>query len=416
METEPLVFRPVEPSQPPPEGVEDPMDLFHAAIRSPVTRLDYEKWLSYFTEFAKTDPRELVRVGKTDPKRVEGKILAYVGDMKAKGLKPGTIRPRLAPIKLLLEMNDVAGINWKKIGKVIPPATVAEDRAPTVEEVRAIAGDSDHRLKVAVLFMATGGLRIGALAGMRVKHVEPIEAGGVRLARVKVYPGTKEEYAALVSPEAWGALESYLAHRRENGEKVTGESPVFRTRYKDGEAGKPVAPIKPTAKKRARRKELDIQPHAIQGLIEHRLRLLGLRKGEKDGKGERYEFAAAHGFRKFFKTRAETVMKPLNVELLLGHDTGMSGRYYRPREAEILEDYLKALPSLAILNPVAAPEVAEEMKELRERLAALEAQRAGMGARDGSAADVLESLNRVLRANPALAEAVKAELLGKKKA
>ena len=52
-----------------------------------------------------------------------------------------------------------------------------------------------------------------------------------------------------------------------------------------------------------------------------------LAKGQK-----RHEFKAAHGFRKFFKTHAEQVMKPINVEILMGHSIGISDSYYKPEE------------------------------------------------------------------------------------
>ena len=39
-------------------------------------------------------------------------------------------------------------------------------------------------------------------------------------------------------------------------------------------------------------------------------------------------------------------MKPINVEILLGHNIGLSGAYYKPTEKEILNDYLKAVDGL----------------------------------------------------------------------
>jgi hypothetical protein len=54
------------------------------------------------------------------------------------------------------------------------------------------------------------------------------------------------------------------------------------------------------------------------------------------------------GFRKFFKSNAERVMRPLNVEMLMGHDSGISESYWRPTEKEVLEDYLKAVDFLTI--------------------------------------------------------------------
>ena len=41
-------------------------------------------------------------------------------------------------------------------------------------------------------------------------------------------------------------------------------------------------------------------------------------------------------------------MKPINVELTMGHDIGVSASYYRPTEKEVLEDYRLAIPLLTI--------------------------------------------------------------------
>ena len=50
---------------------------------------------------------------------------------------------------------------------------------------------------------------------------------------------------------------------------------------------------------------------------------------------KRHEWKAAHGFRKFYKSRAEQVMKPINVEITMGHDIGISASYYKPTEKEV---------------------------------------------------------------------------------
>jgi uncharacterized coiled-coil DUF342 family protein len=55
-----------------------------------------------------------------------------------------------------------------------------------------------------------------------------------------------------------------------------------------------------------------------------------------------------HGFRKFFKTMAETRMSPANVEILLNHDIGVSSSYYKPIEQQLLKDYLQAIDLLTI--------------------------------------------------------------------
>ena len=41
-------------------------------------------------------------------------------------------------------------------------------------------------------------------------------------------------------------------------------------------------------------------------------------------------------------------MRPINVEITMGHDIGISASYYKPTEREVLEDYLKAVRLLTI--------------------------------------------------------------------
>jgi len=66
-------------------------------------------------------------------------------------------------------------------------------------------------------------------------------------------------------------------------------------------------------------------------------------------------------------------MKPINVETLMGHSTGISDSYYRPTEKELLQDYLKAIPLLTISE---IEEVRRDSqlsrKELEGRLGQLE--------------------------------------------
>ena len=79
----------------------------------------------------------------------------------------------------------------------------------------------------------------------------------------------------------------------------------------------------------------------------------------------RHEWKAAHGFRKYYKSRAEQIMKPINVELTMGHSIGVSASYYKPREHEVLEDYLKATDLLTINSD--SKLLQKQVEELKER-------------------------------------------------
>ena len=87
----------------------------------------------------------------------------------------------------------------------------------------------------------------------------------------------------------------------------------------------------------------------VKSLIERAMRAqrlaMPLPKGVK-----RREWKSGHGYRKFFKSRAEQVMRPANVELLSGRDIGVSGSYYKPIQKELLDDYLKAATDLLTIN------------------------------------------------------------------
>jgi hypothetical protein len=58
-------------------------------------------------------------------------------------------------------------------------------------------------------------------------------------------------------------------------------------------------------------------------------------------------------------------MKSLNVEILMGHDIGLADSYYKPSERELLEDYIKSVDLLTILNDKSKLE--KQVKELKEK-------------------------------------------------
>jgi hypothetical protein len=107
-----------------------------------------------------------------------------------------------------------------------------------------------------------------------------------------------------------------------------------------------------------------LQSSGIKRLLERGLWEEGIRQPLTDGT-KRHEWKAAHGFRKFYKSRAEQVMKPINVEITMGHDIGISASYYKPTEREVLEDYLKAVDLLTINSDKLI--LQKQVLELREK-------------------------------------------------
>jgi hypothetical protein len=90
-----------------------------------------------------------------------------------------------------------------------------------------------------------------------------------------------------------------------------------------------------------------LKSSGIKSLLERAIRAQCLCR-PLQGRSNRREWKGAHGFRKYYKTHTEQVMRPINVEITMGHDIGISASYYKPTEREVLEDYLKAVPLLTI--------------------------------------------------------------------
>lgn len=334
------------------------------ALDSAYTRDAYERRLAQFFRDVGFNADKFVAKSKADPEWAQKFITDYMLKQKQRVLNKEIVAGSLSnirkPLRLLLEMNDVTGINWKRISRLMPrERKFALDRAPTMDELRLLLANSDPRFQAVLLTMASSGIRIGAWDYLTLGHVDPIkQEGKVVAAKLRVYAGDPEEYITFITPEAYQRIEQYIELRRAHGEKITKDSPLVRDTWQftknlhEGDIRKP---------KRLR-------ATGVKRLFEDMLWKFGLRKEKK----KRHEFSI-HSIRKFFKTRAEQMMKPINVETLMGHSTGISDSYYRPTEKDLLEDYLKAAPLLTISE---AEEVRRESQlsrhQLEERLKQLE--------------------------------------------
>lgn len=103
-----------------------------------------------------------------------------------------------------------------------------------------------------------------------------------------------------------------------------------------------------------------IKTDAVKKLLNRTLWAQGIRKQPLKNGTRRHEFKTTHGYRKYFKSNAERVMRLLNVELLMDHKTEVSDSYWRPTEQDLLEDYLRAVDYLTINRDV---KIAHEIKD-----------------------------------------------------
>src|SRR6478752_8635505 len=119
----------------------------------------------------------------------------HLDRVNRKEITSATVRNYVKSIKLFCEMADIP-IAWKKITRGLPRGkNYADDRIPTIEEIRKMVEYPDRRIKAIIYTMISSGIRLGAWDYLRWGNIRPIEKDGkVVAAKIIVYAGEDEEY------------------------------------------------------------------------------------------------------------------------------------------------------------------------------------------------------------------------------
>jgi integrase len=331
---------------------QNPIAAFSYALKAPETKRQYPRRFKMFVDFLKLEgpleeqAKQFLLKARKNQQWAQDSLMKFIEFQKERckqrEISEATISNYYKATKLFCEMNDLT-LNWKKISRGLPYGRKASnDRAPTLEEIQKLIEYPDRRIKPIIYSMSSGGFRLGAWDYLRWKHVTQItdNKGEVIAAKVLIYPGDQEEYYTFITPEAYNALKEWMDFRADYGEAITAESWLMRDLWQTSN-------IKYGAKFGLATHPKPLKSSAIKRLIERALWEQGIRQPLSSGTN-RHEWKAAHGLRKYYKSRAEQVMKPINVELTMGHNLGISKSYWKPTEREVLEDYLKAVDLLTI--------------------------------------------------------------------
>lgn len=301
------------------------------------------------------DPDSLLSLAQKEPKQIEKLLIKFILKERDRASPTNVIIP-ITAIRGFFSYHDIL-INWGKITAALPKGRhISNDRAPTRKEIRLALESTDARMRMVIYILASSGIRVGAFNDLKLKHLTNLENG---CARLKIYAGYQEEYWALISPEARESVELYLEMRKQIGEELTPESPLVRDKWNYDRRPFALDPTKATP----------VNSDTIANIIGTIWRRAGVVQEEKGNPGSRKEFKRAHGFRKFFRTHASRVMRPDDVEVLMGHVLN----YYKPPQEYLEEEYLKAVSVLTISEVEEVRRDASASREaLEQRLSQLE--------------------------------------------
>jgi len=302
---------------------------FVHSIKSPMTSKVYIRSLRVYMNWISIADDDYDTMLQKDSRLIASDIIDFIIYLRnEKKLAPASINIQIAALRHFYEMNDVE-LKWNKIKSFKEEFhSVVEDRPYTKEEIKILVDRADLRNKAIVLLLASSGVRIGAIPGLIIKDLEPINQ--YNLYKINVYKKSKAKYITFCTPECRKAIDVYIKWRESLGEEIKPESPLFRRTF-DRED---LLQIKNNPQ--------TLSLSTLNWNINTLLHSTGVRRRNQpkddSARKERREIMQAHGFRKFFDTTCTlNGMDGLYVEKLMGHDIGIKAHYFKPSSQELLE-------------------------------------------------------------------------------
>jgi len=317
---------------------------------------------------------ELVKKAKENPDETMGMLLAYSTKLKERCekpkedpdyLNPSTFPNMFKPIKKLFKMNGVH-FEWQRIDATYPEIqTNLDSRGYAREEISTILKFTNPLETAVTLIDSSSGMRRSGF-DFTWDCIKPVyrrdndfvmgnyddkDDSDIVCGMIMVYAGSKEQYFAFFTPEAWEAIKTY---------KIQWHSDVLKD-------PRPKDPFL----KRAGNSVVALSCDAMANRLNKILKNAKIREPLEAGK-RNYDVPIMNGFRRFFnKINKETFSKDsplaalIKKEFMMSH-TGLlklDKNYFQTHWKELVEEYETAIPSLTI-SPTERQKA--EIKKLRK--------------------------------------------------
>lgn len=343
------------------------IDDFLSNFTSGSTIRGYRCHLKDFFEVIRRDPdtyivdvRRLENDERLDVlESYERDIMKYWQWLIDKPYAPKTVNNATDCIRVFLkqyriQLDDIVWENFRRRGTGNKPVT--EEIPITKEMLKRILIHGDAKARAMYLMMASGGMRIGELADLKMRCIDQTSTP----TKIKVqYTGpnsvkNKSSRITFISDEATAALKEWL--------KIRDESlalSIKRTNF-------------PGSKKQVGDDRVFFCcEENIRTNWDRLLEKAGL--DQKDERTHRHKIGP-HGLRKFFRSNFSKHNGDI-AEVLMGHEGYCSGTYLKFTEEQLRQEYLKGMKHLLVFETSID---SEELKSMQQQLEEAKMQLADM--------------------------------------
>jgi integrase len=313
---------------------------------------DYVFQILDFCEFLKKAPDQIINEAKEgklvlyDPETRQGALEDYKLALLSRKPSNASLRAMFTPIKTWLKVNGVK-VDYSNF--TLPKTKIREkDELPSEEQLRLIMEKATLRMKTAIAILASSGIRVGALLGLKLKDITLDYDASTGISKIVVPEELSKNgfsYTTFMSSEATKLLKQYLEYRKKKlGETITPESYVIVGQGKNR-----------------------ISRAAFRVAWARLLRKCGLAK-----KSYKYHVYHIHVLRKWFRSKTDRVLSSSVRERLMGHKGAyLDESYFRIPEEQLFNEYKKAHAFLLIQEGIEAT-LEEIEKDTEKRDAAID--------------------------------------------
>jgi hypothetical protein len=141
---------------------QNPLDAFVYGLRAPESKRQYPKRLKVVLDYIGLEgtlaeqSSEFYSSVRANPKWLATTMMQFISHQNGRvgrgEIAPSTIENYYKAVKLFIDMNfEEPVVNWKRLRRGLPRMRkAANDRAPTIEELRKLAEYPDRRIKAIV--------------------------------------------------------------------------------------------------------------------------------------------------------------------------------------------------------------------------------------------------------------------------